>query len=281
MRMLRKCCLFLLLTAASVACGFAVAAAETVDAPEIEATEIIDGSDKAAAGKNLKVTITPYAWLTSISGTVEAKGHVANVDAAFTDLTKHLNFAGMLALEALAYNTWGVTGNVNAAMLGDDSSAKGVSLDSKSSMILSDLGLFWRFASTPLNDKGTAFITWDVLGGARIWDLEAKLTVRKGDKKRSVSQREVWADPIIGGRAGLHFTEDWGLELRADIGGFDVNAKTTWSASGVFAYSVWESARILFGYRAVGLDYKTGNGSDAFHVDATMHGPVVGMLFRF
>lgn len=231
--------------------------------------------------KNFRFFVTPYAWMTSLNGTIGVKGHTAHVDASFTSLTKHLNFAGMLEVDAVAYDTVGVTGNINAAMLGDKSSAKGASLDSNSSMILSDLALFYRLGYTSLNESGSSHIRWDVLAGGRLWDLKAKLKIRKGDKKLTASQHETWVDPIIGAKAWVHVNDDWGLELRGDIGGFDVNSKLTWGASSVVAYSLWGDGKLVAGYRAVGVNYEKGDGSDTFKTDVIMHGPIVGLMMRF
>lgn len=239
---------------------------------------------RAEEGADLKVFITPYAWLMSVKGDVGARGYTARVDAPFTTLTKHVNFAGMLAVDLVAYDKFGFTGNINAALLGGQSSHKGISLDSESGMILSDAALFYRLGRTPLGDDDSHYIIWDVYAGARIWDLRAKLDISHPYGSFKVSQHETWADPIVGAKAWLRFADDWSLELRGDIGGWgknDTGSKLTWGASSILAYSLWDNGNLMFGYRAVGVDYKHGSGSNEFEADAILHGPILGLSIRF
>jgi hypothetical protein len=38
---------------------------------------------------------------------------------------------------------------------------------------------------------------------------------------------------------------------------------------------------LLAGYRALSVDYESGSGNSKFVRDVTMHGPAVGVTFRF
>jgi hypothetical protein len=84
------------------------------------------------------------------------------------------------------------------------------------------------------------------------------------------------ADRIRGGRwpdrARRH-------RRRRDIGGFDIGSasKLSWE---VLAYLDWrfgETTSLALGYRALGLDRRKGDAQ----ADLIMHGPLLGLIFRF
>jgi hypothetical protein len=67
--------------------------------------------------------------------------------------------------------------------------------------------------------------------------------------------------------------------LRGDIGGFGVGSKFTWNTSALLGYSVSRVVSVWLGYRALGLDYKSGSGFNKIEFDAIMHGPILGVGF--
>lgn len=231
--------------------------------------------------KDLKVFVAPYGWLINLSGDIEARGFKARVNQKFLDLSEDLNYAGMLAIDILVQDRYGFTGNVNFARLGPGGSVGSVSLDSSTSMLLADMSLFYRLGSTPLVEDGSRYVLWDILAGARLWELSADLDIKYGPYSFEVSQSETWVDPIIGARVWVNIADDWSLEFRGDVGGFGVSSDLTWSASSILAYSFKGNGSFLLGYRGLGVDYQKGSGPGTFHVDAILHGPIIGLLWKF
>ncbi|MCP4402668.1 MAG: hypothetical protein GY801_35850, partial [bacterium] len=66
-----------------------------------------------------------------------------------------------------------------------------------------------------------------------------------------------------------------------DVGGFGVGSDLTWSVSSFLGYQFTPLFSLWGGYRALGVDYQTGSGTDVFKYDMTMSGPIIGLGFSF
>lgn len=73
------------------------------------------------------------------------------------------------------------------------------------------------------------------------------------------------------------------MTLRADLGGFGIGGSSNLSAQGslVFRWLFRPDWDLLLGYRALYQDYETGKGPSKFAYEATTHGPLLGLEFRF
>jgi hypothetical protein len=67
----------------------------------------------------------------------------------------------------------------------------------------------------------------------------------------------------------------------ADIGGFGAASKFAWQVFPTIGVDVGKKARLGLGYRALGMDYKTGSDNTLFRYDVITSGPVIGMAFNF
>ena len=92
-----------------------------------------------------------------------------------------------------------------------------------------------------------------------------------------------YVEPVIAGRLGVDFAEEWTFLLYGDVGGFGVGngSELTWTFLAGFHWSPWENTSIEFGYRLYDIDYTTGSGSDEFGYNMFQHGPQIGVVFRF
>lgn len=226
-------------------------------------------------------SVVPYAWLTGLNGTIGARRYNTRVSAPFINLAKYLKFGGMVHLEGLYRDRVGLFTDFNYSLLGDQTSGKRISLDGKTSLLLTDIAAFYRFGSFPLGQTGNANMTFDVLAGARIWSLTLMLDGDWARGGRDISKNRTWVDPIIGARAEFHFARDWLLDLRGGVGGFSISSAITWDVTAALGYTFWKHGTMLLGYRAVGVNHDEGSGKNAFKFDATLSGPIVGMAFTF
>jgi hypothetical protein len=74
------------------------------------------------------------------------------------------------------------------------------------------------------------------------------------------------------------------LQFLGDIGGFGVGSDLTWQlfAGYSFDFAVWQSIlHGLVGYRALAVDYSQDSGTNQDNFDLIVHGPVVGLSFRW
>jgi len=71
------------------------------------------------------------------------------------------------------------------------------------------------------------------------------------------------------------------LALRGDVGGFGVGSHFTYNGSAILGYSFSHTVSAWLGYRILGINYQDGHGPDRFMYDVRMHGPIMGIGFRF
>ena len=91
-----------------------------------------------------------------------------------------------------------------------------------------------------------------------------------------------WIDPVVGLRLRHQFTPSQEIWVRGDVGGFGFQSNFEWQAVGVYSYA-WQftgyQLAALIGYRALGVNYtNTGNNNS---IDLVLHGPIIGVSFRF
>ena len=125
------------------------------------------------------------------------------------------------------------------------------------------------------NDRGS----FDVLGGVRVWSVEANLNVTSGILPGfDVSQRKTWGAPVVGIRGVANITPKIFLTGKADIGGFGFAADLTSQFYGAIGYRLTKNAALLGGYRWLQVEYDDGEG---FIYDTQMHGLMLGAKFSF
>jgi len=152
-------------------------------------------------------------------------------------------------------------------------------------MVLSD-------SSTPTSSRRRSsvdgFALWaitpefELLGGVRYFenDLHMRLKSVNGVKVSS-KDSQTWADPMIGARLIHPLSQNWLVEVRADIGGFGVQSQFEWNAEGLFGYRLSNTNLLWAGYRALDVDYKEGSPANRYTFDVRMEGFVGGASWTF
>ncbi|HKP68847.1 MAG TPA: hypothetical protein VJV05_06165, partial [Pyrinomonadaceae bacterium] len=119
----------------------------------------------------------------------------------------------------------------------------------------------------------------DLLGGVRIWSVEANLNVTSGLLPGfDVSQRKTWGAPVVGFRGLVNITPKLFLTTKADIGGFGWAADLTWQWWGAVGYRVHKNVALVGGYRYLQVEYDDGEG---FIYNTQMQGLMLGAKFTF
>lgn len=232
-----------------------------------------DSEDKE---RGTKYYIAPYAWMMGLNGTVGTKGYSTKVDAPFKDSLSNLDFAGMIAMEAVFQNKFGVALNMSYVDLSDQASYKGVAMSGESSIFFGNMFMFYRVGSERLNMHPSAYINFDLLAGANYWDVNMKLDVDSTARSGRVSKSSNWFDPVVGARAQIRFNDKWSLVLQGLLGR-RCNTCSTWDASARFGYRIGNDSTLILGYRAVSVNRKEDNG---FVFNSTLRGPVIGVIFK-
>jgi hypothetical protein len=119
------------------------------------------------------------------------------------------------------------------------------------------------------------------IGGGRLIDLGSATVpgATVGGVDRSFEDSQWWIDPLIGLRFHADLSDRWQLFGHGDVGGFGIGSASdfTWEAALAAGYRVSRSWTLALGYRAIGIDH---DGS-AVQLDAVMHGPQIGAVYRW
>jgi hypothetical protein len=229
-----------------------------------------------------------------MDGSITVRGLEADVDASFNDLLDEMNFGFMVAYEARKGH-WGLWGNTIYSNLGNsdvDGPAGLLEIDPSVTAFWQELGGFYRLGTWDLadsSDKKMPSLTVDTFLGARYTYLDTKIDFKFEGPFRSssknVDEDKSWVEPLVGVRTIWDFYERWTLTLAGDIGGVAFGSDFAWSASGLIGYQFSlfgeDNARVFAGYRTLSQDYTDGSGNDKFEWDVTLHGPILGLGFRF
>lgn len=238
--------------------------------------------------------VTPYLWAAGIKGQVSPFRHspTLDVDKSFSDVMHDFNIGGFI-------NVWGrrdrlVLSSDLMYVSTTDSHGKGplsafqipglgvvipagasirAKVDSKQFMATFQGG--YRVV-----DTGQA--TLDVLGGLRFWQIATDVSVTVGHpaigvRSASHDERFTWVDPLLGMRAFVPVGDALSLQMQADVGGFGVGSKRTWSALATANYVFTDSLSTSLGYKLLDVHYDRSG-----HVyDVRTSGPVLGLTYRF
>lgn len=275
--------------------GFVMAAPR----PLVTLDEPSDSSPRAdEAGTSARVTISPYAWLTSQSGNLTVRGITIDADVSFADLvdTSDTLFALAGAVD-VAYGRFVVrVGGQYSEVTFEESRGVfrngTVSADVTETLEWYELFGGYRLLDVPLGQDAAAGgrVTLDGFVGGRLTaidvnaTLSASTTVTLPDGEtldlgttKERGRSETWVEPFVGAQVGFDLNDRWSLSLRGDVGGFDVSGATfAWSTTALVGYrwtmDGWTLAA-FGGYRLLGQDYESGD----FGWDVVSYGPLLGV----
>ena len=217
----------------------------------------------------------PYLFAAGISGTVGARGRTLELDADFSgSVWESLDFGLMGAFEVrkgrfVSFNDF---------------------MWIKLSKEEDTPGRFYNTAKLGINlfifdpEVGYRVVdserySLDVLGGVRIWSVEANLNVTTGVLPGfDVSQRKTWGAPVVGLHGVANVTPKFFLAGKFDIGGAGIGADLTTQFYGAAGYRVHKNVALLGGYRWLQVDYDDGEG---FLFDTQMQGLMFGAKFSW
>jgi hypothetical protein len=243
----------------------------------------IPPASQPAESSALSFTFTPYAWFTGISGNIGVGGTEASVDESAGDIVSAVDtVVGVFARGDIRYDPFDfyIDGGYMRMGIGNQGTLLGIS-NITSEMSIVDFALMYRIGDWPA-DHSAPGLSLDALIGGRYFHLGNNLQFNFAPSK---IQNTDWVDPIIGGEAAINLTKHWRLQFHGDVGGFGVGSKLTWSGVGEIAYGfrIGKSieSSIFAGYKAIGENYASGNGSSKFVFDTVLNGPIVGFSFTF
>ncbi len=236
-----------------------------------------------------QLTVTPYLWALSLDGDVTVAGRKNEADVGFEDVLDDMNWGVMIEAEARK-KRWALFINPLLAQLEDHPS----DLDVEINIAVVSFGGSYRLGPWPLSSHAGPSgpkLVMDMYAGGRYayigLDLNGNIPLPDPLPPLKVNEtgHEDWVDPIIGARTLWLLSPKWTISATGDIGGFGIGSDFAWQATGAVGYNFRfigdDNARIYFGYRAMGWDYKKGSGSNKFEWDVTVHGPLLALSYHF
>jgi hypothetical protein len=216
--------------------------------------------------------LSPYFWFAGLNGTAGTANRTAQVGESFRDVFDALNFAFMGTFEARKGKFISLT-DLEYVSVSDEKATPGPlfsTLDAGFKSFIFDQEVGYRFYD---NDHGASI---DVLGGARVWHVSTDFEFGAGILPAvRIDGSRNWVDGVGGLRAKAPLSEKWFVTGKFDLGGG--GSKFTWQAFGGAGYRFNEKVALIFGYRALDVNYDKDN----FVYDMNQRGPIVGLGFRF
>lgn len=222
--------------------------------------------------------IAPYLWLTSLSGELTVIGAEIPIEAPFEEVVKSLDKVFMFHFEA-GRGKWGLFLHplyTSSSATGTNGASEGTGLD----LVFWIVEVGGRYRFLPVRDE-----VWppslSVLLGARYWSQS--LTLETNGNPDGGIEKD-WIDPFVGFRAGSRLSPRFFLNLRGDVGGFDISdgsSDFSWNLGVSLGYDVSRVTSLWVGYRALYVDYDEGLTEQLYAYDMTMQGILLGVGFRF
>ena len=129
----------------------------------------------------------------------------------------------------------------------DRTTARGLETEVGLKLLLTEFGAGYRLGTWPLSPEVLPAVSFDVLAGGRYVFLESSIDIDGGPLGGIDVERDVdWIEPFVGGRFLLTL-----------------------------------SKRITLGVCGLDIDYTQGSGTSRGRLDVLMHGPLLGVVFRF
>jgi hypothetical protein len=220
--------------------------------------------------------IEPYVMFPNMKGEVGV-GNLppSPVDEGPEDIFENLQTGAMLYAEA-HNGEWAISSDVLYMKLEADVPPS--RLLNSGNVEVSQLG--WELALlrrlSPLFELGVAATYNEIEAEVRL-----ALNTLGGPVERSAGLTEDWIDPTLVARATIPLSDNWFLQGRGNIGGFDVGSELTWQAQVDVGYRVSDLLLLTLGYRVIDIDYDNGSGRDRFVYDMRIFGPVLRLGFNF
>lgn len=216
-----------------------------------------------------------YLWAWTMDGDITVGSRNQSVKIDLADLTDQLNSAFVANFQGMYKQKWGFFLDYNYIKFSEDGTQGPITADVDLKMQLIELDGLYRMELAPGHSL-------DFKAGVRYMDLDPTVKVTLVNTREKDDNQE-WFDPVFGVRWLWDFADRWQLFVLGDIGGFGAGSEFTWQAAAAIDYKPFKYVSFRGGYRAIYVDYEDGtaNTPDYFNFDATLHGPMLGLVIHW
>jgi hypothetical protein len=237
-----------------------------------------------------RLTITPYIWLPSISGTMKLelpRGFGSGkMDTGPDSYLSNLDFVGMLDLQAQKGRWTLLVDIIYLDFSGDDTAHFPGTLAGSGGWAV---GADWDLQALVLECAAAYsvyrdnYLNFDVLGGIRYAGIDGKASLDNIGplpafvSSRTFSKTESFVDPIVGFKGKFELGKNWYLPYYFDIGGLGVDSDLTLQAFAGIGYRFCDWFSMMLGYRCLYYDF----GDSKLVKDLNLYGGTLGFSFTF
>ncbi len=221
--------------------------------------------------------VEPYLLFPNMVGETGISGlPLAEVDASTGDIFEKLKIGAMLNLEA-SNDKWAINSDLLYMNLEQD--LKPSTLIKSGSINAKQFG--WEVAGL------RRINSWlEVGAGALLNSLKVEMNIVRNAAggetiTQNGSQSKTWVDPMLIARLATNPSKKVTGQFRGEIGGFGIGSDLAWQIQAIGSYRFSKLFDISAGYRAISLDYTSGEGNKAFIYDVVTHGPTIKFGFNF
>jgi hypothetical protein len=257
-----------------------------------------------------RVNLALYGWAMSVSGNATVHNQTLDTNASFLDLVqKSDSVLGFMGYAEANKGRVGVYTDLvftklgfGAGQTGYRNPVAGLQITTTASaaltyqLFIAEVGGVYEIVRWPGTEGASTAL--DGLLGVRYWnnqltaafDATANLNFSNLHIERSfgiaVASSGVvqWVDPVLGLRLRHRFTPNQEIFVRGDIGGFGLGSQFAWQAVAAYSYA-WQftgyQIAAVLGFRALGVNYRSGSGVDTVGINEVLYGPIIGASFRF
>lgn len=236
-----------------------------------------DSISTAVAKSKWHYRAEPYLMFPNMSGKTGIGAlPLVNVDASTSDIFDKLQMGGMLFLEA-SNDKWAINSDLLFMNLEQDITPSTLIISGK----VNAKQLGWEVAGLR---RVSPWLEFGVGGLLNALEIEESITRRQiggGEIVQSATKSKTWLDPMLITRMTLPSKGKFIGQLRAEIGGFGIGSDLAMQVQITAGYRFSKLFDMNVGFRAISLDYVSGEGAKAFIYDVTTFGPMLRFGFSF
>lgn len=223
------------------------------------------------------VQITPYAWITGLSGESSPfkRAPSLDIEKSFSDVWHSLRAAAFL-------NTWLRRDRyvLNSDLLyvntRESEVVGGLPLVGAAEGTM-DTRLFMGTLQGGYRFYDSEQASLDALAGFSFWDIRSRAHLRIAGRSRHHQESFNWVDPMVGLRAFYRFNPELSTQAQIHVGGFNVGSRLSYQATLTLNYDLSENFSLTAGYKMLDVNYR--RSGQIF--DAHLSGPVLGLSWRY
>ncbi|GAB4373445.1 MAG: hypothetical protein Kow00121_16710 [Elainellaceae cyanobacterium] len=273
--------------------------AQTEPLPESDTPQTVPEAEESSPSPRWRFSFMPYAFVPlSVSGSATVRNFTADLDLGLSDILDPLNFALAGRAEAWRGNLGLIFDGAYFNLGQDISTSLSVpnclcnifpsEIDTEVNVKYGqfDLGVGYRLGANVSNaatefDMGPLVV--DAIIGMRIYTFQQEIDISTNvGTDRNLESSTTLIQPLVSGRFRWNASRNFAGWVRGDFAGFGIGG-TLFAASvtGGIDWMFSGNTSLQLAYRFSSLRYNTDVRGQDLGLNLVLHGPYMGVVFRF